>query len=506
MKYLLITCLIQLSSFALWGQSNHLSGLHGLKNDQGDIFLEIAGYDIAIYTEKGNIDNPQTMASIKKSFGMDDILVEGSNPSISKKNKVLEATTKPYNLSDVEIYQICSCLQETKDIITIIYFETLNYRDVSLEKEVITAYFENKLSPYISSNWKTTSVDFAGQLITFDHYVEWVKPHELTYETSQIKWSEFSSLENAQSNINRQIAFDKADRADILSEVNSPVIINGNTYTIHQIAYNDLSSSPSKVFIVYYTALERNQRYVSYVLSHYVTDNDDLSIPQFLLDFISGNNPDIKKKITNSQSQQENNESEKSVENQQPYQKLNHRSEKQTNNDLQNQKKSNLPKLYATEFRAGVWLPVGDWDYFGESFSWSVFGGLPIKRKSMIDLGLNIIYTDNSFLFHYVDNKEMVSQVELISSILLRYRYHHQISKNALIIPYIGGEWSFMESKVDFKDQAKIFGGFAGITYRYKRLGLFVEYHYTPYKMSGKIRQNYHSSIQLGASLSFFSY
>lgn len=515
MKRFLITYLIMLSSFALWGQNNHLSGLHGLKNDKGDIFLEIAGYDIAIYTEAGSIDNTQTMASIKKSFHMEDILIEGSNPSIDVKNKVLEATSKPYNQSDINIYQICVCLQEAKDKITIIYFETFNNRDITLEKEVINAYLNNKISTYISPYWGTATADFAGKKVILSHLAEWLKPHELSYETAQVKWSEFSSLEKARLNTNNQMTLDKADNVEVLSIETIPLYFDHIELSSKRIVYKDLSSSSLDPLVAYYIADEINGHYISCILSHYITNKNDYLLPQLLRDFVRVTSSDNIQKNTDTyaQNQPQNYKSEKNTKSQSADRKQERESENRNRNHLQNQKRNDKsenkpepPKLYACEFRAGVWLPLGGWSYFGESFSWSVFGGLPIKQKGMLDFGLNIVHTDYPYLFYYIDNQPEVDEVECIVNLILRYRYHQKISRNTLLIPYIGGEWSFIESGVDFKDQVKVFGGFAGMTYRYKRMGLFLEYHYTPYNMSGKLRNNFHSSIQVGASLSFFSY
>lgn len=509
MKSLLITFLILLSSSVLWGQSNHLSGLHGLKNDQGDIFLEIAGYDIAIYTEKGSIDNPQTMAAIKKSFSMDHILIEGSKPSINIKNKVLEATTAPYSASGINIYQICVCLQEDKDKITIIYFETFNYRDDALEKEVINAYLEDKLSPYITPNWKTTSVDFAGKLVTFDHFVEWIKPHELSYQTAQIKWSEFSSKNKAESNRQRQIIFDKADRVDILSDETVPVYIENKKVSARRIIYKDLSSYSSAPLVVYYLTHEMNLRYISCVLS-YITDESKFELPPFFKEFVQITPPAdfIEKNAdTSTQNLQENYLSEKSTKNQLAHRKQGKESEKKTSTKKKTSVSKAVPiNRYLFEIQAGLWEPLGDWQYFNSSFSWAFYVGIPLKKKGVIDLGVGITHLNHPPLIYYPDDKLDIDEVQFMGNIMLRYRHHCRISLNSYFIPYIGGEWSYIETEVDFKNMVHIFGGFAGFSFTYKKMGLFAEYHYTPFKMSGKIQENFHSSLRLGASLSFYSY
>ncbi|MDR2949633.1 MAG: hypothetical protein LBV71_10530, partial [Prevotella sp.] len=105
MKHILSFGFFILFSISLFSQTYDLTGMQGLRNEKGEVMLELSGYEISISTIKGQIDNDKTLNAIKKKYNLETILAEYSEPGILRANKIIESESKIKDRPKVKLSQ-----------------------------------------------------------------------------------------------------------------------------------------------------------------------------------------------------------------------------------------------------------------------------------------------------------------------------------------------------------------------------------------------------------------
>lgn len=486
MRHGLILFIILFTSIVSYAQEYDLSGMQGLQNDKGDVLLELSGYEILITTKKGQINNQKTVNSLKKEYDLKTILAEYSDESIGPNNKVIEAETEVKNRGNMKMNQVCFLLKKSEKEITVILFQTFNQRDVLLEKEVVNTYLETGLSDYILPHWNATTISFAGRDIHLGTACKWINPHNVHCKGGQISWSEFPSFESAMLDINTRIKANGSNKkTPTIYEEDIDIIFEEIPSLAHRVVYQTPSLYP---LVVYYVVQEVRGRYISCTLSNYGYNRNDYELAPLLQQIISI--PEIPEEAYN----------EFDIPEREVY-------------------IEEVEKVYDINFwniQAGAWLPLGNLkNVFEVAPSLGFYMGIPIKNNMAIDLGFNIAFPTNrkQFNYYFDKNDKQLTKTDLMIGVSLRWRYQKELAKNIYWTTYLGAGMNSLKTeleKYDYEDEedkwhyVETMDLLGGTGIRYKKVGFFIEYHYTPYSIAGKMRKHLgNSAVNVGLSLSF---
>lgn len=465
-----------------------LSCLQGLKKANGDILFEVEGYNITVSTTKGsNLDDERILSTIKSKYKIENILTEYVDIDISKANWVIEAEQKDENKPEIKLSQICYLISTAKDEITAIYMQTFNERDIALEQTFVDTYQLYELSDYISNETITSKIWFAGQMVNLDQKYNISSPRNIESDNKdQITWSEFTSFEKAEKDINLQISINN-NIGTIVDEKDIEVLLNNITSIAHRVAYAKLDAERKVEFrVIYYVVQEIRGRYVSCVFNYKGTGIDDYEAPPLISSLLSATKPLDEK----------------------PYEEEEETEEYPDNDE----------RISFLDIQAGTFLPIGQLsNKFKVAPMIGLYLGLPLKKNLALDIGFQLAVPINKGQFDYHYKKETYStKADFMGNINLRIRSQRNLSGNLFLIGYLGLGVNIIETDLEkdyYEDDeakyctletANIFGG---LNLRYKKFGAFVEYHHLPYSTSSKVNNGFgNSAVNLGLSLSFFTW
>lgn len=490
MKNGIIFILILLCPMYLFGQER-LSGVQGFLNEKGEQLFEIEGYTVSVYEMKGSLDDDATIRLIERAYQLDQVLEMYTNLGIATKNKIIEAIVNTSGFPFL-ITQKCILLQKSADRLIVLYLETSVKRDLPLEDKILKACLDDELARYIGSDKKAYYLTLAGKKIHLSNDAEWVSPCRLIDEKSQISWSEFSSVSRANQYLSNQITIDKAENLKYIREDDIEVIFDGKPVTAKRIIFRDRSNvTIADHLIAYYLVCELRGRYVACILSHYGYAPDDFSLPGLLTSVMRI--PSVSKQSYYTISG-----------------KANETQQIDTKSDFDN------PLIF--EFQLGSALPVGNMrNLYKVGPLVGTYIGLPIKKKMGVDMGFQCAFPINSsFDYYWPGSREEVSAA-WSASFNFRWRYQLKRIGKTFHFAYLGAGlgWigtSIRTSEYDWETDsydngrytilsADIFGG---VNLRYKKLGFFIEYHFTPYEKSDENKKLGNSSINCGFSFAAF--
>ncbi len=475
----------------LFSQEYDFSGMQGLRNKDGQVLLELSGYDISIAVMKGQIDNEKTISSIKKKYNIEAVLAEYSEPQISRTNKIIEAESKVKDRPKVKLNQVYYIFNKSDKEVDIVMFSTLNQRDVILEQEVIKEYLENGLEPYIEADLAANEIDFAGRKIYLGSACKWMSPHNVHCKGGQMSWSEFPSFESAMLDINTRIDANVNDNMTILAENDVDVVFEEIPSLAHRIVYKQKSGVGRRTdpLVVYYIVQEVRGRYVSCVLSNYGYNRDDYELAPLLQEVMS---------IT-----------------QLPEGGYNQFSIPQYENHPQPEKEEKEYLINLFEVRAGSWVPLGNLSRsFKAAPSLGAYMGFPIKKVMAVDIGFQVAFPVNKSLFDFYDRRvPYETEADLMVNANIRFRYQQEAAKNVYWTTYVGAgivsvqtdlEKEYYDSDESKWETFETLDVFGGVNVRYKKVGLYLEYHYMPYSIANKVRKNFgNSAVNLGIAVCF---
>ncbi|MDR0825148.1 MAG: hypothetical protein LBN74_08650 [Prevotella sp.] len=485
MKHILSLGLFMLFTASLFSQQYDLAGMQGLRNEKGEVMLELSGYDIFVTTVKGQVNNEKTISSIKKKYNMEAVLSEYSDPNISKANNIIEAESVGRNGSKVKMNQVCYLLGKSDTEVGVILFQTLNPRDTVLEQEVVKVYLDNGLAYYISDEQTANSISFAGRKIDLGSACNRISPHNVNCNGGQMSWSEFPTFESANRDINTHIDSNVKDNLSILAEDDIDVIFEDIPSLAHRVVYRQESEFGERTYplVVYYIAQEVRGRYVSCVLSNYAYNRNDYELAPLLQEVISI--PVLPESASN------------------PF-------------DIpryEDREKGSFINLI--EVRAGNWFPIGNLrNAYEIAPSIGAYFGYPVKKTMAVDIGFQIAFPINRQLFDYSrSNWTEAAKANIVANVNARFRYQQEVAKNVYWTTYAGAGFISVQTNLDkeyyYDDEDKWYSFetldvFGGVNLRYKKVGLYLEYHYTPYSISGRVSEDFgNSAVNLGVAVCF---
>lgn len=486
MKFWLITALLFICLSYTYSQTYDLSNMHGLVNNKGEILLEISGYEIYIGTFKGDLAKEKTVNSIKKKYELQTILAEYFESSLPVANKIIEAESYIEDRPYVKANQICFLLKKSEKEITVILFQTLNQRDTVLEKEILERYLKDGLKDYVTDDWTASKITFAGREIELGSACKWKSPHNIYCYGGQISWSEFPDFDSALSDINMRVKANDNEKLLVLSDDEIEIIFEDIPTIALRVVYMEKSGYENFPLIVYYVAQEVRGRYLSCTLSHYGYNRHYYELPSLLQQIMSV--PSLPEDAFNEFDIPE-------------YE------------DLPERREKNKDDINIGGVKAGGVIPIGG---LTNVFKWApvieLYAGYPIKRNLAIDLGVSLAFPVKKSYFEYYRGKEIYdTKTNLMLALNARLRSQHKLAENVYINPYLGFGVNALQTDIEYDTDegtsyraVETLDAFGGINLRYKMVGLFAEYHYTPYSIGGKVLKSLGNSwFNMGISVSF---
>lgn len=453
MKYLLSLSLIFISCTILYSQ-NLLSGMQGIKNNNGEVLFEVSGYTISVYEMKGSVEDAGMIRIVEKSYGLDHILMMYSDSTLKVRNRIIESLIDTPD-QPLQISQKCFLLQKDDKTVTVLYLETSMKRDFVLEEEIVRACINDKLSKYIINKKDARSISLGGKKISLPNGAEWIAPHKILYEDSQISWSEFSSLSGADQYLKNQMAIDKADDIEYIGTDDIKVLFNEIPVTARRVVYRDPANrSLSNYLIVYYVMVPQSGGYAGCVLSYYDDRRDGYGLPSLLesVMVISTENkqvvvPDLPTKSDLEYAKEEANEEY---------------------------------NAYLLEFQLSSWMPIGNLrNVYKYAPTIGAYLCFPIKQKFGLDVGMQVGFPIESSFEYYDEWTEATSFVGLN----LRGRYRGALARNVVYFSYLGMgvNWLFTDIESGYNEEYDSYDYykvaaldiFAGFNIRYKKIGWF---------------------------------
>lgn len=477
-------------------QAQHIdwSRMQGLENEKGQIAVELSGYEIYILQEKGQLHKPKDIKKITKKYKFKNILREYTDTIIGKPHLVIESRNKVEDRTNTRANQVCYIFPDQDKKLKTIVFNTINERDSVLERSFVKEYLEGNLSEYILSDLQADTISFVGRNIPLGSACKWRGPHNIYCMGGQISWSEFSTFEAAEADINARIASNASDRLSVLQEEDIDVIFEDIPSLAHRVVYREKPQSrhflyynSSMPLVVYYIVQEVRGRYVSCVMSNYGYNKNDYELSTILQQVMSI--PNVPENAHNQFDIPVRDEVDTDTE---------------TIHDF-------IPLF---EIRSGIWQPLGNLKSVYEfAPSIELYMGLPIKTNMSVDLGIQLAFPVNrkEFDFYYLGDPYYV-KTNLVAGINLRWHYEQVLAKNVYFSNYLGAGVGVLQTDLE-KDNSdedgafhtvETFDLFGGVGVRYKRIGVFVEYHFLPYSIAGKVRKSIgNSAVNTGIYVSF---
>ena len=480
-SFLLLFVFLFFAPYSLFPAS--FEGLHGLKNERGEVFLEMRGYDIYINKEKGQIDNHRTVRDIRKEYGLMNILAEYSDAQIKTPNHIVEAERTMAN--DKIANQVCFLFQQSEKEITLLYLETMNQRDIVLEQQIVEEYLKNGLSPYITTDWTARSINLAGKTIDLGEGYGWVGPHHVSGQDAEMRWFEYSTMLDAETDINNRIDLSYTNTMQVLSEEDVKVFFDSIPTLAYRIVYRDYSQEyPMEPLIVYYIAEEVKGKFVSCVLSFYGEGANDFRLPPLLRKVMS-----IREMPASAFIPPE---------------------EAEYYDAGRNESRTEM-----VEIQAGTWIPVGRMsNAYRIAPSVGVYVGYPLSNKLKLDIGVQVSIPVNPQYFNYYDHGAIYdAKSSVLFGLSARFHYLQQLRTNISYSLYTGLglnglttdlKKEYSNDETDQYYSCETLDLFGGANIRYKFIGLFLEYHFVPYSISGKVKSSFgNSAINLGLMFAF---
>ena len=495
MKKAIFLCLLSLVSFCMIANDFTFPTLQGLQGKNGDLYFEMSGYDIHVFSYKGKVNSSKNIAKVKKKYKIQNIQAEYSDDQIGVQNTIIEYQSFFVKNPEVIPNEVFFLLQKTENEMTIIHFRTLNQRDIILEQDFVKAYLKDSLTDYISKDWNNVeAVSFAGKTMQLGNACGWRSPHNLYCKGGQISWSEFASYEAADLDLDARIAANNNLDNSILSEEDIDILFDGIPTIAYRVAYLPKKGYYRTPLIVYYVVTELRGHYISCIMSNYGYNRNDYELSPLLEQFMS-----IPEK---------------------PEWAYNSLDVLQFEDFTEEQKEQINNQSSLWEFRLGTLLPLGDLkNRYAAAPSIEFFAGFPFgeKKNMALDLGVQfgIPVQAKKFDYYYTKDKSEsdLAKATMLPRINLRYRYQKTLFPNTYSTVYLGAGYGALTTNLEKgvnSDGNKTYyevgslNVYGGASIRYKRIGCFAEYQYSPYSFSYKVDANFgNSALNIGAFVAF---
>jgi hypothetical protein len=281
--FLVITLIYQLYSAQEIDPVLVYSNMHGIRQE-ASTFYEVEGYSVFVQIQKTTFDD-KGFKKIKKKYSIDKEKVAFNNQDFLG-GKIFEQDEKrTEKVNQSAVYYL---FPEGEYATKVIGFQTLNSRDLQLEKFLVKAILGNAVPERVYTSMYVDSIKFADRFITLGPACNWMGTHNIQCPyMGQMNWAEFRSLDRAKEMIDAQFDI-TANRAmgEILEQDTIDVKFEGTdakaVKTKYKIQIPQLIMGGSNILIIYYVATEVRGKYVACVMSHYTDDINAKQLPPLL--------------------------------------------------------------------------------------------------------------------------------------------------------------------------------------------------------------------------------
>lgn len=281
--FLVITLIYQLYSAQEIDPVLVYSNMHGIRQE-ASTFYEVEGYSVFVQIQKTTFDD-KGFKKIKKKYSIDKEKVAFNNQDFLG-GKIFEQDEKrTEKVNQSAVYYL---FPEGEYATKVIGFQTLNSRDLQLEKFLVKAILGNAVPERVYTSMYVDSIKFADRFITLGPACNWMGTHNIQCPyMGQMNWAEFRSLDRAKEMIDAQFDI-TANRAmgEILEQDTIDVKFEGTdakaVKTKYKIQIPQLIMGGSNILIIYYVVTEVRGKYVACVMSHYTDDINAKQLPPLL--------------------------------------------------------------------------------------------------------------------------------------------------------------------------------------------------------------------------------
>jgi hypothetical protein len=281
--FLVITLIYQLYSAQEIDPVLVYSNMHGIRQE-ASTFYEVEGYSVFVQIQKTTFDD-KGFKKIKKKYSIDKEKVAFNNQDFLG-GKIFEQDEKrTEKVNQSAVYYL---FPEGEYATKVIGFQTVNSRDLQLEKFLVKAILGNAVPERVYTPMYVDSIKFADRFITLGPACNWMGTHNIQCPyMGQMNWAEFRSLDRAKEMIDAQFDI-TANRAmgEILEQDTIDVKFEGTdakaVKTKYKIQIPQLIMGGSNILIIYYVATEVRGKYVACVMSHYTDDINAKQLPPLL--------------------------------------------------------------------------------------------------------------------------------------------------------------------------------------------------------------------------------
>lgn len=460
--------------------------IHGFINDKGEKLFDIEGYAVTVYETKGMLEDEAAVRLIERTYNLDYSRKTYVDSTLGIKNKIIESSVNkkewPFQIS-----QKCILLQIMPDIITILYLETSIDRDLKIEEEILKAYLNGQLNRMSTPGNTTASITLAGKVIHLPVTAEWIAPQKIVDEDSQLSWFEFSSTSRAKQYLSNQQIIDRSSNVEFIKEDEISIILDSKSFKSHRVVYRDLSDeSLADYLIAYYIEGKLRGRNVVCILSYSGHSPEYLYLPPLLGAVM--------------QIASVSDSKEQDLQREYPFYSVNSFKTKNKYNQ-----EYNYFYAYRFEIQLGSVLPFGNLrDVYPMAPSLGMYISIPLFYRLGLDGGFQgAIPIESGFDYYYSDGSVEKTKATGVLGINMRGRYLLHQTRDWIFSGYlgVGGNWLFTniineeaynwETDTYNKYAVSSLDVFVGCNVSYKKFGLFVEYHLTPYGNSNKVKYDF---------------
>jgi hypothetical protein len=283
--YIFIFTLI-LSSIAkaqLFDTSKLFENIHGLKQDR-TTFYEVEGYSISDTYEAINPKDTDFIKFKRKYKIAKDALISESEEY--RQAKIITEIS-PVN-SNQETSRIIYVFPVSETEARVISFSTLIKRNFELEKYFLKTLIEGVIPSSSFTSIEIDSISFAGRYIQLGPICNWMAPHNIQCQNmGQMNWSEFQSLDKAIEMTSAQYNMVSSKwMGKMISTDSIDVIFEGSETKILKVNYQlkapSLITGGTNKLVVFFVSTKVREKYVSCVLSQYVTNYSEFELASLL--------------------------------------------------------------------------------------------------------------------------------------------------------------------------------------------------------------------------------
>jgi hypothetical protein len=283
--YIFIFTLI-LSSIAkaqLFDTSKLFENIHGLKQDR-TTFYEVEGYSISDTYEAINPKDTDFIKFKRKYKIAKDALISESEEY--RQAKIITEIS-PVN-SNQETSRIIYVFPVSETEARVISFSTLIKRNFELEKYFLKTLIEGVIPSSSFTSIEIDSISFAGRYIQLGPICNWMAPHNIQCQNmGQMNWSEFQSLDKAKEMTSAQYNMVSSKwMGKMISTDSIDVIFEGSETKILKVNYQlkapSLITGGTNKLVVFFVSTKVREKYVSCVLSQYVTNYSEFELASLL--------------------------------------------------------------------------------------------------------------------------------------------------------------------------------------------------------------------------------